>query len=123
MSEKQDYFQPAIDWAKSLRLNNIKANYEGYESPRTFNRAEDDKDISFVPDITGRKRTNKFYVEIAMKADNTRKMVSKWKLLSTLASMKGGKLYLLAPRGHKAFVQRLLDRYQLPNAEVVYLKA
>lgn len=116
---KKDYFQAAIDWAKGLRLNNIKANYDGYDAPQTFNRA--DEDISFVPDITGRKRTSKFYVEIAMKADNTRKMVSKWKLLSTLASMKGGKLYLLAPRGHKAFVERLMDKYQLPNAELVYL--
>ena len=120
---KKDYFQAAIEWAENFRLSNIKANFDGYESPRTFNRAESDNDVSFVPDITGRKRTNKYYVEIAMKADNTRKMVSKWKLLSTLASMKGGKLFLLAPRGHKAFVERLLSRYQLPNAEVVYLRA
>lgn len=117
---KKDYFQAAINWAKSFSLNNIKANFEGYEAPRSFNRA--DEDISFVPDITGSKRTSKFYVEIAMKeTDDTSNMVSKWKLLSTLASMKGGKLYLLAPRGHKAYVERLLDKYQLPNAELVYL--
>ncbi|MEO0875791.1 MAG: hypothetical protein AAFY48_14440 [Bacteroidota bacterium] len=41
--------------------------------------------------------------------------------MSTLASMKGGKLYLLAPRGHKAYVERLRDEHQLPNTEVVAL--
>lgn len=117
--EKIDYFPDAIDWAKTLRLSDLKANFEGYEAPRTFQRA--DEDISYTPDITGRRLTKKFYVEIAMKDEDTTSMVSKWKLLSTMASMKGGKLYLLAPRGHKAFVQGLLDRYQLPNAELIYL--
>ena len=117
--EKIDYFPDAIDWAKTLRLSDLKANFEGFEVPRTFQLA--DEDISFIPDITGRRLAKKYYVEIAMKSENTNSMVSKWKLLSTIASMKGGKLYLLAPRGHKAFVQSLLDRYQLPNAELVYL--
>ena len=116
---KQDYFQDAIDWAKSLSLSNFKANTEGFESPKTFSHAE--KDIDFTPDMTGKRRTNKFYLEIALKSENPRKLVSKWKLLSTLASMKGGKLYLLAPRGHKAFTERILNRHQLPNTELVAL--
>ena len=108
---KAEHFQDAIDWAKSLSLSDFKANTEGYESPNTFNRA--DEGSSFTPDMTGRRRTNKFYLEIALKAEDTTQMISKWKLMSTMASMKGGKLYLLAPRGHKAYVQRLRDEHQL----------
>ncbi|MEO0875792.1 MAG: hypothetical protein AAFY48_14445, partial [Bacteroidota bacterium] len=62
---KSDHFQEAIDWAKSLSLSDFRANTEGYESPHTFNQA--DKGLSFTPDMTGRRRTNKFYLEIALK--------------------------------------------------------
>lgn len=114
---KSEYFEAAIDWAKSLSLSDFKANTEGYESPKTFNNANDDQ--AFTPDMTGQRRTNKFYLEIALKSEDSRTLVSKWKLLSTLASMKGGKLYLLAPRGHKAFVANILESHQLPNTVLV----
>lgn len=117
---KENYFQKAITWAKKNRLTNIKANWEDFDAPSGFHRKGED--ASIVPDITGRKLGKKFYIEIAMKADNMKKKVSKWKLLSTLASLKGGKLYLLAPRGHKAGVQRELKRFDLPNTKLVYLK-
>jgi len=116
---KHDYFQDAIDWAKSLSLSNFKANTDGYDSPNTLSQT--DTDLSFTPDMTGRRRTNKFYLEIALKSEDKRELVSKWKLLSTLASMKGGKLYLLAPSGHKAFTERILSSHQLPNTELVAL--
>ena len=114
---KIDHFQDALEWAKTLSLSNFKANTEGYESPKTFNHSNED--LAFTPDMTGQRRTNKFYLEIALKSEDSRQLVSKWKLMSTLASMKGGKLYLLAPRGHKAFVANILEHHQLPNTEVV----
>lgn len=114
---KSEHFEDALEWAKSLSLSNFKANTEGYESPKTFNQPHEG--LAFTPDMTGQRRTNKFYLEIALKTENSRELVSKWKLLSTLASMKGGKLYLLAPRGHKSFVANILDNHQLPNTELV----
>ncbi len=121
MSEKkQTYFQQAIAWAKKRRLSNIKANHENFETPSAFSKADEER--PYIPDITGKKMGGKFYVEIALKAENISRTVSKWKLLSTLATMKGGKLFLLAPRGHKAFVERVLDKYHLPNAKLVYIK-
>ena len=101
-------------------MTNIKANWEDFDTPSGYHRKG--QDDSVVPDITGRKLGKKFYVEIAMKADDMKRRVSKWKLLSTLASMKGGKLFLLAPKGHKAGVARALKKFDLPNTQLVYLK-
>ena len=116
---KANYFEQAISWAKRRRITNLKANYEEFETPSAFSRPDEEQ--PYIPDITGRRTGRKFYVEIALKTENVRRIVSKWKLLSTLARHKGGKLFLLAPRGHKAFVERILDRYQITNAKLVYL--
>ena len=53
-----------------------------------------------------------------------------WKIRSNLglvenpliASLKNGKLFLLAPRGHKAFVERILDKHSLLHSKVIYLR-
>ena len=55
------------------------------------------------------------------KTDNTERRISKWKLLGTLAKMKGGKLFLLAPKGHKSFTETIVKNHHL-NAQVVYLE-
>lgn len=115
-SDKDKYVEKAIAWAEKRGFSNIKANYEGYETPKVYTKPEEDK--PYVPDLTVTKTGGKSYVEVALKTDNIERRISKWKLLNTLAAMKGGKLFLLAPRGHKAFVNRMLKKFSL-NATVV----
>jgi len=119
---KSSYYQKAIDWAKKRGLSNIRANWVNFDPPSAFRRKKSDQPI--VPDITGRKAGGhgKWYVEIALKTENKKRLISKWKLLSTLAAMRGGKLFLLAPHGHKAFAERILNTYELPHTQLVYLK-
>jgi hypothetical protein len=116
--EKQQYIERAIGWVKKRGFRDLKANHDDYDDPTQFTRPDEDQ--PYVPDITAKKVGNKSYFEVAIKSDDVHRKVSKWKLLSTLASMKGGKLFLLAPRGHKAFVQRVLDKYSV-NAKLVYM--
>ena len=116
---KKEYFKKAINWARKRGISSIRANYDGYEQPSVFSKVDGEK--PFTPDITGRKLDGKFYIEIATKTENVQRNVSKWKLLSTLAKMKGGKLFLLVPKGHKAFTERILKRYSLNNTQLVYL--
>ncbi len=110
-------FEKAIAWAQSKGINSIKANYGDYETPSSFVlKGEDD---TFTPDITGIQRTRKNYIEIAIKdPESAERKASKWKLLSTLANRKGGKFYVLAPHGHRAFAERLVNKYKL-NSQVV----
>lgn len=116
---KEEYIEKALSWAKTKRISNIKSKLDDYDDPVHYNRK--DEEDSFTPDITGNKLSKKIYVEIALKDDDKRRVISKWKLLNTLASMKGGKLYLLAPKGHKAFTQRILKSHDLSHAQLVYL--
>ncbi|MBL7775691.1 MAG: hypothetical protein JNK89_06785 [Saprospiraceae bacterium] len=117
---KELYFPQAIDWAQKRGFSNIKANWDDYETPSQFSKPDEDK--PFIPDITGRTAHGKVYVEIALKNDNIDRSMSKWKLMSTLASMKGGKLFLLVPKGHKAFTTRMLRKSRLHNAQLVDLE-
>lgn len=116
---KKEYFEMALIWAKRNGLSNLKANFEDYEIPTTFNK--EGEETPYIPDITGSKNGNKSYLEIATKNGEVDRKISKWKLLSTLAAMKNGKLVLLAPKGHKAFAEKLVRDHDL-NAEIVYLR-
>jgi hypothetical protein len=108
--ESDQLYEVAINWAKKRGLTSIKANTENYETPASFKRNEG---APIVPDITGMQASNKCYVEIATKTDDVQELISKWKLLSTMAQAKGGKLYLLTPRGHKAFTENIVKDYNL----------
>lgn len=117
---KEPYFQQAIIWAQKRGLANIKANWEDYETPSQFSKTDEEQ--PFIPDITGRTSSGKVYVEIAVKTDDMNRSISKWKLMSTLASMKGGKLFLLVPKGHRAFASRMLKEHRLHNAQLFDLE-
>ena len=102
---------------KKKGFENIRANAEGYETPAKIRRSKD-SDEYFIPDVTGEVNGRKSYFELGMKVANERDLVTKWRLLSSLANYKHGKLYLAVPRGHMAFTNRILADYPI-QAEVV----
>ena len=95
----------------------MKANVTDYETPRSFSQSNSDDVIT--PDVTGVKRGQKSFIEIALKDENKQAVISKWKLFSTLATRQGGKLYLLTIRGHKSFAENIVKNYNLKNVTVV----
>lgn len=102
---------------KKKGFENIRANAEGYETPAKIRRGKE-TEAYFIPDCTGEVNGRKSYFELGMKSDDERELVTKWRLLSSLANYKHGKLYLAVPRGHMAFTNRILADYPI-NAEVV----
>ena len=104
---------------KKKGFENIRANAEGYETPAKIRRGKDTEEY-FIPDVTGEVNGRKSYFELGMKSDDERELVTKWRLLSSLANYKHGKLYLAVPRGHMAFTNRILADYPI-KAEVVKL--
>ena len=118
MSEnpKSNYFSQAIDWVQKKTNNSIKAKVDGYEDPKIFvNKRTNETvqaDLSFVS-----KSGAKHFTDIALKSDQKQKLVTRWKLLSMMASMNSGKLHLLTPRGHKMFTMKLVEQYNI-NARV-----
>ena len=115
---KDNYLTKAIQWVKNKSISSLRANHKDFEPPKTFiNRATQEEvqaDISFIT------KGGRCYTDIALKTDQPQKLITKWKLLSKMASLKQGKLFLLTPRGHKMFVQRLVETYQI-NATIYSL--
>lgn len=116
---KDQYLSKALKWAEKKGYTILKSKADGYEDPKTFTNTN--KSFSIQPDITCKaKNGGKHYTDIALKSDNKQNLVTRWKLFSQMASMKQGKLHLLAPRGHKSFVNRLVSQYNI-EANVISL--
>ncbi len=110
--KKNRYIRKALSWVEKKPTKIVKSIAEGYENPKVFtSKSTNEKiraDLSFIT-YSGAKH----YSDIALKNNNTKKLVVKWKVLSFMAGMKRGKLHLLAPKGHKAFTQRLVERHNI----------
>ena len=119
MAKDHELYEKAIGWVKGKGFDKIRANFDGYDAPTTFRRDEDGG-IIMTPDITAVKSRRKYYFELAEKAEDVDNCISKWKLFSSVANAQNGKLYLLAPHGHKAFASRLVEAHSI-DAEVVAL--
>ncbi len=109
-ADKKVYLRKALDWVEKRDFQEVRSVFEGYEEPMSFTSSTSQLEVQ--PDITALKGgTSKSYIEVAMKSDTPQDTVTRWKLLSTLASMKNGQLYLLIPRGHKAFTAGLVETH------------
>lgn len=117
--EYKELLQRAINHITSRGFNTIKAELDGYEQP-THYKAQNDSNLNFCPDITAVNERGKFYFEIAKKTESTRELVSKWKLLETMAGMKNGKLNILVPYGQNRFAQELVAEHNI-NANLIKL--
>ena len=109
---KEIFFEKAADWITKKSDGQFKANMEGYENPKSFKNKQTGEIVQ--PDFTFNTSSGaKSFTEIALKSDTPQKLVTRWKLLSLIATMKRGKLHLLAPKGHKMFTRNLVDDYNI----------
>lgn len=122
MSEKDSkLYEKAIEWIKRKGYSTVKANIDDFERPSSFMQPGDDNDDpAITPDITAVMRGNKCYFEIVIKSDDKRQLITKWKLLDRMASLKEGKFYLFTPHGHRAFADRLIKTHDI-NAVLINL--
>ncbi len=106
------YLEKAVVWAKKKATISLKSISEGYENPQIFTskttQEEIQADLSFVT-----HGGVKHYSVVALKNENPKKTVAKWKALSFFASMKRGKLHLMAPKGHKAYTEKLVNNHDI----------
>ena len=110
--EKLKYFDKAINWLSGKLYSELKSFHTEHENPSSFNNKSTGGQVQ--PDISFKlNNAGQYYMEISLKTDQVQALVTKWKLLSMMASMKRGKLYLLAPKGHKMFTQKLVQDYNI----------
>jgi hypothetical protein len=119
-------YEKAIEWLKRKGYSSVKVNIEAeeFEKPTSFAQAgngqDNGQDNAMTPDLTAVMRGSRHYFEIAVKADDQQEVVTKWKLLERLASMKESRFYLFTPQGHRAFANRLIKQYNI-NAVLIDL--
>jgi hypothetical protein len=110
--DKERYVEKAVKWAERKAVVSLKSISERYESPKVFVRKttqdEIQADLSFVTKVGV-----KHYSVVALKKENHKKTVPKWKVLSFLASMKGGNLHLLVSNGHKSNTLKLVNKFNI----------
>lgn len=111
--------EKAVKHVELRGFNDIRTELNGYDDPNGFSQKE--KKNEYIPDITASNKQGKFYFEIAQKTENVNKLVSKWKLLSTIAEMKNGSFSIMVPYGLNKFTEELIDTYKI-DAKVIKME-
>ena len=100
---------------RSLELKgyeSIKADLPDLESPTSLKSV--DKTVEYVPDVSAKKYEATSFFEISQKTPEVQRLVTKWKLLATVANIKRGKLTIYMPKGTMKFTRELVEQYQIP---------
>lgn len=93
-----DILTESVTYLEQRGFENIKADMEGYETPKSYHKKGSDIDVT--PDIVAEKEGRKHIFDISLKSEKPRLLKSKWLFLNTLSSMKSHRFKLITTRGH-----------------------
>ncbi|WP_452223540.1 hypothetical protein [Lacinutrix chionoecetis] len=109
--ENAEFIQESVNYLENLGFENIKADLEGYETPKSY--IKQDGEIKITPDITATRRSRKYYFEISLKSNKPRLLKSKWRFLDVLSRMNDHRFRIITTRGHYKFTNEVLDDLNL----------
>jgi len=111
--ENQEFLEKSISHLESTGFENIKADIEGYETPKSYLRKGSETKIT--PDIVAVKNGRKYFFEASLKSQKTKLLKTKWLFLDTLARMKSHRFRIITTRGHYKFTDTMLEDINLAN--------
>jgi hypothetical protein len=114
--ENVKFIQESLSYLENLGYDNIKADIEGYETPKSYHKKG--SDITITPDIVAEKAGRKHYFEISLKSEEPILLKSKWRFLDVLTRMKDHKFRIITRRGHYKFTQDMLDDLNLDKEPI-----
>ncbi|NRR91048.1 hypothetical protein HSX10_05670 [Winogradskyella undariae] len=112
-----DELSNSITYLENLGYSNIKADLEGYESPKSYHKKG--SKISVTPDIVAEKEGRKHIFDLSLKSEKPRLLKSKWLFLSTLSKIKSYRFRLITTRGHYKFSNETIDAINLDNIKLL----
>ncbi|WP_308990538.1 hypothetical protein QLS71_003540 [Mariniflexile litorale] len=112
-----DILENSITYLENHGFENIKADTEGYETPKSYNKAG--SNINITPDIVAEKEGRKHYFDLSLKSEKPNLLKSKWLFLNTLSTLKSSRFRLITARGHYAFTQDMLESINLNNKTLI----
>lgn len=115
--ENQELLERSIEHLQARGFQNIKADMEGYETPKSFIKKSTGNPVT--PDITATKNGRKYLFDLSLKSDAPKKLKSKWLFLDTLSRLKSDRFRIITFRGHYKFTHTLLQELNLGNKEPI----
>jgi hypothetical protein len=115
--ENQEVLQQSVDHLEARGFKNIKADMEGYETPKSYLKKSSGNSIT--PDITATKNGVKYFFDISLKSDMPTMLKSKWLFLDTLSRMKSNRFRIITFRGHYKFTETMLSELNLGNKQPI----
>ncbi|MAW95980.1 MULTISPECIES: hypothetical protein [unclassified Leeuwenhoekiella] len=108
--------EQAIGYLEDRGFENIKADTEGFESPKSY--IKKGSEVSITPDIVAERDGEKHIFELSLKSKKPRLLKSKWLFLDVLSSMKNFKFKIMTTRGHYKFTDETLSSISLDKKPV-----
>lgn len=112
-----DILENSINYLENRGFKDIKADIDGYETPKSFSKVG--TDITITPDISAIKEGRKHFFDISLKSEKPKQLKSKWLFLNTLSNLKSYKFKIITARGHYKFTQDMLDAINLSNKNLI----
>ncbi|WP_027124343.1 hypothetical protein [Gelidibacter mesophilus] len=112
-----DILSTSLTYLENSGFENIKADAEGYETPKSYHKKGSDIDVT--PDIVAEKEGRKHYFELSLKSDKPRLLKSKWLFLNTLSAMNSSRFKIITTRGHYKFTNEMLDDINLADKKLI----
>lgn len=109
--ENQEILLESLAYLQKRGFENIKADVEGYETPKSYHKK--DSDVVITPDIVAERAGVKHYFEISLKTATPRLLKSKWQFLDTLTRMRNQRFKIITRRGHYKFTDEMLKDLHL----------
>ncbi len=109
--ENTETLEESVAYLENKGFENIKADLEGYETPKSYKKAG--SDISITPDIVAERAGIKHYFEVSLKSEKPNLLKSKWRFLDVLTRMKNHRFKIITRRGHYKFTNDMLKDLNL----------
>lgn len=112
-AENKAFLEKSIHHLEATGFEEIKADFEGYETPKSF--LKKGSDVKITPDIVALKNGIKYFFEISLKSDNPVLLKSKWLFLDALSRIRSNKFRIITTKGHYKFTDAMLSDINLTN--------
>jgi len=113
IEENKAFLEKSIHHLEATGFEDIKADFDGYETPKSFLKKGSDTKIT--PDIVALKNGMKYFFEISLKSENPLLLKSKWLFLDTLSRMRSNRFRIITTKGHYKFTDTMLEDINLSN--------
>ena len=112
-----DILNESVDYLEKRGYENIKADTEGYETPKSFSKVG--SDVNITPDIVAEKEGQRHYFELSLKSEEQKLLKSKWLFLNALSALKSHRFRLITTKGHYKFTSEMMQELNLSNKNLI----